>query len=140
MKITSWDKEFPYEDVSEIEIPFPDKKYIKILKICKLSEKSDLGPHQIIQIFVNSVYHFLLGHLSVDELACIAGKLEQELPKESRDGKLSQVLYYCSELSFYSRRIYSQQEGQANGNFEKFMNNVMKYYASHKSVIVKEDQ
>lgn len=137
MKITAHDNNPPYEKVSEISIPFPTSKYKKLLTICKLTDKDELGPHQLTQIFVHAIHHFLLGHLSQDDLSAIANKLWGGIKggSEEKFGKVGAPLYAAAELAFYGRRIYYPDNISNEKSYISFMKEVMKFYDENKSII-----
>lgn len=140
MTIVAQDKYEPYEDVSEIDIPFPDEKYKKLLKLCNLEEDSSLGPHQMSQIFVNAIYRFLTGEFSLEDLSSISSSLWFEIEGDSakKFDELGSALYAADEMSFYVRRIY--KPGGKHGGFERWMVEVMEYYHRHREQVVKEEE
>lgn len=128
----------PYEDVEEIEIPFPEDKYKKLLEICRLTDNSELGEVQLSQLFVNAVYHFLLGHIALDELSAIANFL-WSMHVKGINNRLDVAMYGCAELNFYVRRIYDPKRPNYHGNFIGFMTDAMEYYVKHKEQVVKDE-
>lgn len=139
MKIKSVDKKFPYEDVDEIDIAFPEESYEDLLMICRLDHSSKIGPHQVTQIFINAVHKLLKGELSQDDLSAIAGHLWDKLegPAEKKFNKLGSALCAASDLAYYSRRIYDPKKKKTNNAYISLMQTVMQYYAKNKHVIVK---
>ena len=110
-----------------------------LLRICNLNEKSKLGMHQKSQVFVNAIYRFLLGEISLDELSAIANKLWTDIDGQSdiKFGKLGNALYSCAELNFCIRRIYSREDANESTTFIVFMKKMMAYYDKKRSIVVK---
>lgn len=120
-----------------LEMQFPETQYKELLKVCKLNENCELGSHQISQVFVNAIYWFIVGRISLDDLSMIASNLYSRVYNETT--QLEKVLEMCDELSYYIRRIYSPDglnENECASTFTWFMNDVMKYYFEHKEQVV----
>lgn len=88
-------------------------------------------------MFINAIQIFLTGGMSQDELSNIANHLWYS--REKRSDELGSVLYKCSELSFYIRRIYIPERPDNNGNFIWFMKATMEYYEK-KQKFIKSDK
>jgi hypothetical protein len=126
--------ESPYDEVDNMDRIFPKKKYERLLKICKVANKDELGPHQVSQLFVNAIYRFLIGQFSIDDVSMISDELYSHVYKET--SQLEHTLSMCGELSFYLRRIYSQDNEDLSDTFVWLMKEVIKYYFSNKEQVV----
>ena len=133
MDITAFsDKINVYEDVLEIKTKFPYKKYDKILKKFKIDRTKKPEDKLIQKVFVHSIYLFLRGSLSQDELSNIANLFWSM--RKDRSDELGSALYQCSELTFYNRRIYRPDNPKNNGDYVWFMVTTMKYYEKYKDL------
>lgn len=139
MRIVSEKPEDLYADVSVINIPFPDKKYKRLLEICHLTEESELGDQQLSQLFVNAIYHFLLGNLSLDDFSCISNRLWSKHIKNISD-TLDKVMYFAGELNFDVRRMISVKHNTSDYGFAVSMSEIMYYYELHRVQIVKGEE
>ncbi len=138
MTYSAWDKDAPYDDVNVIDIPFPEKKYIKLLKLCKLKDDSDLSDEQISMILVNAVYSWLKGTWSLDDLASIGNKFWFGRKKEQEFDELGDALYAADEAGYYIRRIYVPGNKDKIDSFSRWIITIMKYYEKYRSMVIKE--
>jgi len=135
MTFQASDKNPPYGDVSSINIPFSKKKYKEILKLCNLDIGKDLDDHHISQIFVNSVYKWLKGEWSLDDLSCIGNKFWAE--RKDKFDELGTALYAAGESTFYVRRIYSPKRNDNKDYFSRWILDIMEYYEANRAEVVK---
>lgn len=128
----------PYQEVDIIYIPFPEKKYGRLLKTCKIDVTIKPGSHQISQVFINTIYWFLRGELSLDNLSMIILKLRGFIPKKDEHGELDHALESGDELAYYIRRIHypKNKSEHLENRFTRGMIGIMEYYMEHKDLIV----
>jgi hypothetical protein len=129
MITTRLDEKIPDILPKIIHIPFPEKKYKTLLKILELDKVRDFDESEIRKIFIHTIYLFLEGSWSTDDLSEISNMLWGK--KEEKFDELGSALYSCTELGFYIRNVYNPLSPTNRGNFETFLLDVMKYYEKY---------
>ncbi len=134
MKVTRADdsKSSLYPKV--IKVPFPEEKYLLLLRHLGLERTQVSTAREYRKIFVNAIFRFLKGEWSQDDLSSVAH--EFWALKEEKNDELGRALYECSELIFYVRNTYTPLSPDYNGQFNPFMSTTMQYYEKHAAEIV----
>ncbi len=112
---------------ASITTPFPQEKFAGYLGLLGTTDVSTLTVSQVERVFVLIVHDFLSGSVSLDELSVMSGRLWTHATRhpEQFAQDLLDVLLGADELTFYVRRVDSQQSGE---RLLYFLRLVLRFY------------
>jgi len=123
-----------------ISPPFTEGKFKSYLSMLGLAAFKEANFAQQQKMFLYIIADFKSGKNSLDEMSSLAGEM-YSYPEDSDTPELEElksVLYDCSELNFYVRRILEIDSEVKGSSFISMILPVMEYYQKYQHLIQKE--